>query len=239
MKDSEKSRPGRIFRQLADDVAAGIADLLRMRNSIRESSRADRDSRFMRWLSTEARAVVDDGIEPDPWSGEQVDALADRMRTSVRIDQSGVRKLSGRPVCLASRETNTMAGTHVPWVQMATAAGIGRELWDEDCETWIDLPDDLPAGKYVALNVTGESMVPLLHDGDVVLVNMAAEPRAGDVVLARTDEGYVVKRLANVSPAAITLESLNPDFPPLVIRDVTRPVAGTVVLRWCEHERSG
>jgi phage repressor protein C with HTH and peptisase S24 domain len=79
-------------------------------------------------------------------------------------------------------------------------------------------------------------MVPLLHDADVVLVNMAAAPRSGDIVLARTTEGYVVKRLARMSPIGVELESLNPDFDPIIIRDDSRPIVGVVVLRWCEHE---
>lgn len=245
MKDPEKTPPRISVRALAEEVAAGISDLLRLRSMKKESSRMYRDFRLMRWMATEARAVVEDGTEGDPWSGAEVDALANRIRTAVVADRSRVRQLSGRPVCVPAPEMNHRAGGAVtapssgpvPWVQLATAAGIGRELWDEDCDTWVSVPKDLPGGKYVALNVTGESMLPLLHDGDVVLVNMAAEPCLGDVVLARTDDGYVVKRLVRISSEGVTLESLNREFGSIVIRDLPRPIAGVVVLRWCEHAR--
>jgi hypothetical protein len=239
--------PRRIdIRQLAEDVADNIADLLRLRSVVKESARMYRDSRLLNWLADESRAVVRDGIEPDPWSPGEVDALATRIRTAVASDRSGVRQLSGRPVCVPPPELDHRPGDSlvpsadgpIPWVQLATAAGIGRELWDEDCDTWVALPGDLPGGRYVALNVRGESMLPLLHEGDVVLVNIAAVPRPGDVVLARTEDGYVVKRLARISTAGVLLESLNPEFDPITIRDQARPVAGVVVLRWCEHQSS-
>lgn len=245
MNEPQKSRLISV-RQLADDVVASIADLLRVRSMRKEAATMFRDSRLMRWLATEARAIVRDGIEPDPWSAQEVDALADRIRTAVVADRSGVRRLPGKPKCVARSEIHLEHGATseespaeaVPWVQLATAAGVGREIWDEDCETWISVPADLPKGRYVALNVKGESMLPLLHDDDVVLVNMSAAPRAGDIVLARTIEGYVVKRLVRVSPMGVDLESFNPEFRPITIRDQSRPIVGVVVLRWCEHEAS-
>lgn len=232
MTDPQKHRVIRI-RQLAEDIVANLPDMLRLRSLRKETATMFRDLRLMRWLANEARIVAQDGIEPDPWSSEEIESLADRIRLSVVADRSGVRRVSGRPVPVARSEAES--SNVVPWVQLATAAGIGRELWDEDCETWISVPSDLPRGNYVALNVKGESMIPLLHDGDVVLVNMSAVPQPGDIVLARTIEGYVVKRLARVSPIGIDLESLNRDFNTITIRDQSRPVVGVVVLRWCEH----
>lgn len=244
MTDPGKGRRVTRVRQLAEDVIANISDLLRVRSVRKESARMFRDFRLMRWIAAEARAVVSEGVEPDPWSVEEVSALAERIRMSAVAERSGVRRLSGRPPCVprpqvepgSSYSPATRGGEAIPWVQLATAAGIGRELWDEECDTWVSLPGDLPRGNYVALNVSGESMVPLLHDADVVLVNMAAVPRPGDIVLARTAEGYVVKRLARMSVTGIVLESLNPEFRPISIGDQSRPIVGVVVLSWCEHE---
>ncbi|HEX2721599.1 MAG TPA: S24 family peptidase [Gemmatimonadaceae bacterium] len=219
--------------KLARDVVSSIGDLLRLRSMRKETARMFRDMRLMRWLATEARAVTRDGIEPDPWSEEEVNALAERIRVSVVADRSGVRQVSGRPSCV---ETERAAASTIPWVQLATAAGAGRDLWDEECDTWVALPRELPRGKYVALNVSGESMVPLLHDADVVLVNMSASPREGHIVLASTPEGYVVKRLVRMTSTGVDLESLNPEFGPVTIRDQSRPVVGVVVLRWCDHQ---
>lgn len=244
MKNPEGNPHAVRIRRLAEEVAANISDLLRLRSLETESARMFRDSHLMRWLAGESRAVVRDGLEADPWSADEVNALAERMRAAVVADRSGVRRLSGRPACVPAPEAEGGPGKHldpmesdrIPWVQLATAAGPGRELWDEECETWISLPPDLPPGNYVALNVRGQSMVPLLHDADIVLVKLSAVPRRGDIVLARTSGGYVVKRLGRMSPAGAVLESLNPDFDSVTIADQPRPIIGVVVLRWCEHE---
>ena len=246
MRNPDRVRRSIDVRQLAEDVAANISDLIRLRSVGKESLVMYRDSLLMHWLAAESRAVVRAGIEPDPWSAAERDALAERIRAAVLSERIGVRRLSGRPVCVRAPELDqrfgdsltSAPGNAIPWVQLATAAGIGRELWDEDCDTWVALPGDLANGRYVALNVKGESMLPLLHDGDVVLVNMAAAARPGDIVLARMDDGYVVKKLARISTASVLLESLNSKFDSITIRDLPRPIAGVVVLRWCEHQLS-
>src|SRR5690349_21025999 len=46
---------------------------------------------------------------------------------------------------------------------LSIAAGAGRELWDVECDSTIELPAHLPQGPYIALKVTGDSMEPLLH----------------------------------------------------------------------------
>lgn len=246
MNDPGNGRAVTTVQQLARDVVDGIADLLRLRSVSRENARMFRDVRLMRWLASEAREVTRAGIEPDPWSAGDVDALAVRIRSAHVANRSGVRQVPGRPVGvprsdIAVRYCETpgrVVGEPVPWVQLATAAGPGRDLWDEECDTWICLPGELPRGRYVALNVSGGSMLPLLHDSDVVLVNMEAAARPGEIVLARTSEGYVVKRLVRMSPSGVELESLNADFGPITIRDESHPIVGVVVLRWCEHEAS-
>ena len=239
MSDRNNRRDVVRVKKLAEDVTQNISDLLRLRSMRKETARMFRDLRLMRWLATEARAVAREGIEPDPWSAEEVYALAERIRVAAVADRSGVRQISGRPSGVTRSEyesrSNEIPGPAVPWVQLATAAGIGRELWDEECDTWIALPGDLPRGKYVALNVKGESMLPLLHDADVVLVNMAASAKPGDIVLARTTEVYVVKRLKRIASTGVELESLNSDFAPITVRDDSSPIVGVVVLRWCEH----
>jgi hypothetical protein len=54
---------------------------------------------------------------------------------------------------------------------LAVAAGTGREIWDEPCEQWVELPDGTGTGAHLALTVAGNSMTPCPHSGDVILVN--------------------------------------------------------------------
>jgi hypothetical protein len=239
-------RPIRLdIARLARDIAESVGDLLRLERLRSRDSKVYRDRRFADWLATEARAVVESGLEADQWSAEEVRDLAERMRGAALASRCGVRQVSGAPVCVelpeAERGTKGYVGASqrgaAPWVQLATAAGIGRELWDEDCDSWVNVPDDLAPGNYVALNVRGDSMLPLLHDGDTVLMALGMKPRNGTIVVARNDDGYVVKRLSRITTRGVYLESLNPDYDPVVIKDVPQPIAGCVVLRWCPHDR--
>lgn len=69
------------------------------------------------------------------------------------------------------------------------------------------------AGVY-ALEVQGDSMVPLYRDGDVLIVEPGAQVRRGDRVVVRTREGEVMaKVLVRQTPRTIELTSLNPDHP--------------------------
>ena len=65
-----------------------------------------------------------------------------------------------------------------------------------------------------ALEVQGESMMPLYRDGDVLIVEPGAQVRRNDRVVVRTKEGEVMaKVLARQTPRSIELMSLNPEHP--------------------------
>ena len=74
-------------------------------------------------------------------------------------------------------------------------------------------PPDRRAGVY-ALEVQGDSMLPLYRDGDVLIVEPGAPVRRGDRVVVKTREGEVMaKVLHRQRPRAIELVSLNPEHP--------------------------
>jgi phage repressor protein C with HTH and peptisase S24 domain len=65
-----------------------------------------------------------------------------------------------------------------------------------------------------ALEVQGDSMMPLYRDGDVLIVEPGAQVRRNDRIVVRTKEGEVMaKVLVRQTPRAIELLSLNPDHP--------------------------
>jgi len=180
---------------------------------------------------------------------EAAETLAGRLRAAgaltrpvLCIDQGPavvVPPVRGRVSRVLERARRAGAA---PLVDLAVAAGPGRALWDEPSETWVVVPPaaGLPHRRYVALRVAGDSMNPLLHSGDVVLVDLEGDVLPGAVVVARQaderdDGGYVVKRIGQMSSTSLELTSLNPRYPPLTIPRDRRHVVGTVVLRWCEH----
>jgi len=117
------------------------------------------------------------------------------------------------------------------------AAGPGRELWDEPVDDWLVLPAGVPSMRALALRISGESMVPLLHHGDTVLVELGTPVTKGRVVVARhPDDGYVCKRVHRVGRREVELASLNPAYGVVTIPRDERLVVGTVRAAWTARE---
>jgi phage repressor protein C with HTH and peptisase S24 domain len=99
------------------------------------------------------------------------------------------------------------------------------------------LPDGVPRMRALALRISGESMVPLLHHGDTVLVELGTPVTKGCVVVARhPDDGYVCKRVHRVGRREVELASLNPAFGAVTIPRDERLVVGTVRAAWTARE---
>ncbi|GEM_PF-4266030 len=167
------------------------------------------------------------------------------------VETHGVRRIEGRPRVVRPLVRGTVSrvveaarrARAAPLVELAVAAGAGRALWDEPCEQWVSLSaaDPLPDRRYVALRVAGASMEPLLHSGDIVLVDLDGAVIPGAIVVARgaaddgSGGGYMVKRLRRQTDTMLELASLNPAYSPAVIPRDGSHILGTVVMRWCEH----
>ena len=80
--------------------------------------------------------------------------------------------------------------------------------WDE-----VAFPE-LPDPNAYALEISGDSMLPLYRDGDVIIVSPNASMRRGDRVVVKTTDGEVLaKELKRRTENVIELKSLNPDHP--------------------------
>lgn len=72
---------------------------------------------------------------------------------------------------------------------------------------------DLEEGCY-ALEITGDSMLPLYRAGDTIIVSPTATVRRGDRIVARTRDGEVMaKILKRRTSLKVELQSTNPDHP--------------------------
>jgi phage repressor protein C with HTH and peptisase S24 domain len=103
----------------------------------------------------------------------------------------------------------------VPLIGLAQAGGGGffddagfpvGGGWEE-----IGLPDTRDEHAY-ALEISGDSMLPLYRDGDIVIVSPSSSVRRGDRVIVKTQDGEVMaKVLARQTAKTLELHSLNPE----------------------------
>lgn len=218
-----------------------LIDLVGYYERYRPESPAYDDVRFLSHVATERREV-DDPL--DRLSPSSVVALRDRIletwharRLGVTLVREAIRRepleITG-PVSGIIEELERAHAAADP--DLAIAAGLGRELWDAEVECCVPLPAEIPRGKYVVLRITGDSMLPLLHAGDVVLVKLGSDPAVDSVVVARGSEGgYVAKEVHHASRASLELHSLDPAYAPVRLRRQPGDVLGTVIMRWCSH----
>jgi len=80
----------------------------------------------------------------------------------------------------------------------------------------LSLLGDADPASSMLVEVSGWSMKDIgIADGDAVLVDVKAQAKDGDIVVAHIEgEGQVVKRARFKAGNEIVLESANPDFPP-------------------------
>lgn len=100
-------------------------------------------------------------------------------------------------------------------VYETVAAGFGT--YADSCPVGVVadyIESGYDAANTIAIKVKGDSMYPKIEDGDLVIVRRDAEWRDGSIVVALIDgdEG-VVKRVFQ-TPTRLTLESINPAYPP-------------------------
>jgi phage repressor protein C with HTH and peptisase S24 domain len=136
-------------------------------------------------------------------------------------------------VAYSQAPSSIAASSTVPLLGFAQAGSGGffdsggfpvGQGWDE-----VKLPgkDD---GSTYALEVSGDSMLPLYRDGDIIIISPTEQLRRGDRVVACTVEGEVMaKILYRQSEKQVELHSLNPDHEPRIILNSELDWIGRIV----------
>jgi phage repressor protein C with HTH and peptisase S24 domain len=144
-----------------------------------------------RWPSTESIAKVLQA------TGERLEEFLDLLRARPDLPPGG------QPFRNVPLLGFAQAGTGGFFDDGGFPAGQG---WDE-----VAFPGPTGEATY-ALEVAGDSMLPLYRDGDIVIVSPTAACRKGDRVVVRTRDGEVMaKILEKKNSRSVELRSLNPD----------------------------
>src|SRR3569623_526549 len=154
-------------------------------------------------------------------------ALAERDRrllaAFLRVDDEGW----GGPPGVAPRAIRRLA--------LAASAGPGGLADDDRLAGSMVVDPTILAGRDPArlslLPARGDSMLPLIHDGDMMLVDEADRRLGarGNVYVIRLDGALVVKRVS-VKAGQAAIVSDNPDYPPIAPRPAHQvDIVGRVV----------
>jgi phage repressor protein C with HTH and peptisase S24 domain len=164
-----------------------------------KSKRTSSDGR-PRWPSTESLAKI---IEATSSSLHDFIALVEG-RTVTRPDALPIQSSTVPLLGLAQ------AGAGGFFDDAGFPAGQGWEL--------VELPVRAGDTAY-ALQVQGDSMLPIYRDRDILIVEPSATVRKGDRVVVKTLGGEVMaKILARRTAREVELLSVNPDHPPRSLR---------------------
>ena len=87
----------------------------------------------------------------------------------------------------------------------------------------------LEAGHLSAIAVAGDSMEPLLRDGDEILVDRTPRPLRDGIHVVRLGDTLMVKRVAQSGAGRITLLSQNLAYPPVEVAADEVEIVGRVV----------
>lgn len=87
----------------------------------------------------------------------------------------------------------------------------------------------LEADKLSAIRVSGDSMEPLLREGDDLLVDLSKRPFRDGIYVVRLDENLLVKRLTSQGGGRFSLLSQNLSYPPIAVSAEDIELVGRVV----------
>jgi phage repressor protein C with HTH and peptisase S24 domain len=123
----------------------------------------------------------------------------------------------------------------VPRLDLGASAGPGRVLGDEAAfdtfrfsRRWL-AEQGLDRAQLSAITVEGDSMEPLLRNGDEILVDCSPRPFRDGIHVVRLGDTLMVKRVASAGAGRLALLSQNYAYPPVEVAAEEVAIIGRVV----------
>ncbi|MCZ8136169.1 MAG: S24 family peptidase [Porphyrobacter sp.] len=128
------------------------------------------------------------------------------------------------------------AWVEVPRLDLGASAGPGAMLPGGEAafdtfrfsRRWL-AEQGLESAQLSAIRVEGDSMEPLLNDGDEILVDRSPRPFRDGIHVVRLGDTLMVKRVASAGAGRIALLSQNLAYPPVEVAAEEVAIIGRVV----------
>jgi len=156
--------------------------------------------------------------------------------TELRTDPARPRDISLNRVRSAMSAASDPGGyVEIPRLSIGASAGPGALPAGEAAvdnfrfsQRWL-AEQGLAAGQLSAIRVEGDSMEPLLNDGDEILVDRSPHPFRDGVHVVRLEDSLMVKRVASAGAGRLSLISQNIAYPPVHVAAHDIEIIGRVV----------
>lgn len=133
------------------------------------------------------------------------------------------------------RRRDSREWVDVPRLDLGASAGPGRVSGAEAAfdtfrfsRRWL-AEQGLERAQLSAITVAGDSMEPLLNDGDEILVDCSPRQFRDGIHVVRVGETLMVKRVASAGPGRVALLSQNFAYPPVEVAADEVAIIGRVV----------
>jgi len=107
---------------------------------------------------------------------------------------------------------------HLPPIPVIGLAAAGQGLFPNlddahAADDYLDRPEDLKDEQVYGVRVFGDSMLPTVKPGAIVIASMEASCQSGDLAVVVTDDGEAMVKLVYYKGEELLLRSTNPAYP--------------------------
>lgn len=151
------------------------------------------------------------------------------------VGEEELREAQENSYVKAPKRQDEAEWVEVPRLDLGAAAGAGRVPGAEAAfdtfrfsRRWLE-EQGLARAELSAIRVEGDSMEPLLNDGDEILVDRAPRAFRDGIHVVRLGDTLMVKRVASAGPGRVALLSQNFAYPPVEVAAEEVVIIGRVV----------
>lgn len=151
------------------------------------------------------------------------------------VNEEELREAQENSYAKPLRRRDSGEWVDVPRLDLGASAGPGRVAGGEAAfdafrfsRRWLE-EQGLARAQLSAIRVEGDSMEPLLNDGDEILVDCAPRPFRDGIHVVRLGDTLMVKRVASAGPGRVALLSQNFAYPPVEVAAEEVAIIGRVV----------
>jgi phage repressor protein C with HTH and peptisase S24 domain len=151
------------------------------------------------------------------------------------VEEEELREAQENSYVKAPRRRDEAEWVEVPRLDLGASAGTGRLPGDEAVfdtfrfsRRWLT-EQGLERAQLSAIRVEGDSMEPLLNDGDEILVDRSPRAFRDGIHVVRLGDTLMVKRVASAGAGRVALLSQNLAYPPVEVAADEVEIIGRVV----------